>query len=260
MNEAMRLSLIGAAVTLSLMTLLWILHLRIRNAGVVDIGWAAGIGILAVLYAVLGSGDPTRRALAAVLGGGWSLRLASHLARRVFGEPEDGRYGAIREGWKTNITAKFLGFFLMQGALDVYLATPFLFAAINPKPGIGVFEIAGAVLWIVSIGGEGVADAQLKWFKAEPSSRGHVCEVGLWNYSRHPNYFFEWLVWCAFAMFALGSPHGWVALGCPALMLYFLLRVSGIPLTEAHSLKSRPVEYAEYQRTTSAFVPWRKRV
>jgi steroid 5-alpha reductase family enzyme len=259
MNEAMRLSVAGAAVTLTLMTGLWVLHLRIRNAGVVDVGWAAGIGMLAVLYALFGSGDPARRMLAAVLGGVWSLRLTLHLATRVGREAEDGRYRAIREKWRTNIAVKFLGFFLMQGALDVFLAVPFLFAAVNPRAGIGVFEIAGAVLWLVSIVGESVADSQLRRFKADTSNRGHVCRAGLWNYSRHPNYFFEWLLWCAFALFALASPYGWVAIGCPALMLYFLLRVSGIPLTEAHAVKSRPVEYREYQRTTPAFVPWRKK-
>ncbi len=259
MNEAMRLSVIGAAVTLTLMAGLWILHLRIRNAGVVDVGWAAGIGMLAVLYAAYGSGDPARRALAAVLGGGWSLRLTLHLAKRVGSEPEDGRYRAIRARWKTNLAAKFLGFFLMQGALDVFLATPFLLAAVNPRPGIGAFEIAGAVLWFISIVGESAADSQLRRFKASKANRGHVCRVGLWNYSRHPNYFFEWLVWCGFAAFALGSPNGWVTIGCPALMLYFLLRVSGIPLTEEHALKSRGEEYREYQRTTPAFVPWRKK-
>jgi steroid 5-alpha reductase family enzyme len=259
MNEAMRLSVIGAVVTLTLMTGLWILHVRIRNAGVVDVGWAAGIGMLAVLYAAFGSGDPARRALAAVLGGGWSLRLTLHLAKRVGAEPEDGRYRAIRARWKTNLAAKFLGFFLMQGALDVFLATPFLFAAVNPKPGIGMFEIVGGLLWLISIVGESAADSQLRRFKANKANRGHVCRAGLWNYSRHPNYFFEWLVWCGFAVFALGSPNGWVAIGCPALMLYFLLRVSGIPLTEEHSLKSRGEEYREYQRQVSAFVPWRRK-
>ena len=80
---------------------------------------------------------------------------------------------------------------------------------------------------------------------------------GLWRYSRHPNYFFEWLVWIAYAMFALASPWGWISLACPAVMLYFLLRVTGIPATEAQALKSRGDDYREYQRTTSAFVPRR---
>jgi steroid 5-alpha reductase family enzyme len=83
--------------------------------------------------------------------------------------------------------------------------------------------------------------------------------VGLWNYSRHPNYFFEWLIWIAWLVFALGSPHGWIAFICPVLMLYFLFRVTGIPATEAQALRSRGEDYRRYQQTTSAFVPWFKK-
>jgi steroid 5-alpha reductase family enzyme len=257
-SEVARLGIIGAALMLAMMGALWVLHLRMRNAGVVDVGWAAGIGMLAVLYAVHGSGDPVRRALAGILGGVWSLRLTLHLVHRVGSEPEDGRYRAIRERWRTNVSAKFLAFFLMQGLLDVFLASPFLLATVDPRPGFGAFEIGGALLWLMSVVGESLADAQLRRFKAVPANRGHVCREGLWSYSRHPNYFFEWLVWCGFSLFALGSPHGWVAIGCPALMLYFLLRVSGIPLTEEQAVRSRGDEYREYQRTTSAFVPWKR--
>jgi len=234
---------------------LWLLHLAISNAAVVDVGWAAGIGVLALLYAWLGAGDPMRRALIAVLGGVWSARLTLHLAHRVAGEPEDGRYREIRERWQTNVNAKFLVFFLGQGVLDVLLAAPFLLASGNTDPRLSLFEIAGLMVWVVAMVGETVADNQLRAFKANPADKGRVCQVGLWGWSRLPNYFFEWLIWCAFALFAFGSPLGWVSVVCPALMLYFLLRVTGIPATEAHALKSRGAEYAEYQRTTSAFVP-----
>jgi steroid 5-alpha reductase family enzyme len=80
--------------------------------------------------------------------------------------------------------------------------------------------------------------------------------VGLWRYSRHPNYFFEWLIWVAFALFALGSPAGLWGLFSPALILYFVLRVTGIPATEAQAIRTRGEEYRRYQQTTSAFVPW----
>ena len=143
--------------------------------------------------------------------------------------------------------------------LDVLLATPFLLASRNPDPRLNLFEVGGVMIWVVAIAGETIADNQLRAFKADPANRGRVCQAGLWGWSRHPNYFFEWLIWCAFAFFALGSPLGWISIGCPALMLYFLLRVSGIPATEAHALKSRGPEYAEYQRTTSAFVPLPRR-
>jgi len=107
----------------------------------------------------------------------------------------------------------------------------------------------------VAVLGEGIADAQLRRFKADPANRGLVCRVGLWGWSRHPNYFFDWLIWCAFVLLALGSPWGWVTVVSPALMLYFLLRVTGIPATEAHALRSRGAAYVQYQREVSAFVP-----
>jgi steroid 5-alpha reductase family enzyme len=257
--DVIRLLVIGTTMTVTMMFALWLLHLRMRNASVVDVGWAAGIGLLALLYAALGDGFPPRRILVAILGGVWSIRLAWHLAHRVAREPEDGRYVELRARWGGNITLKFLVFFLGQGLLDVLLAVPFLAASMNRSSVLHPLEIAGAILWLVSVIGEGVADEQLRRFKRDPSSRGRVCDTGLWYYSRHPNYFFEWLIWCAFAVFAFASPFGWLSLAGPALMLYFLLRVTGIPATEAHAVESRGDAYREYQRTTSAFVPLPKR-
>ena len=78
----------------------------------------------------------------------------------------------------------------------------------------------------------------------------------MWRYSRHPNYFFEWTHWFAYAVLAIGAPHAWAALIGPALMLTSLLWVSGIPFVEAQSLRSRGEDYREYQRTTSMLLPW----
>jgi steroid 5-alpha reductase family enzyme len=108
------------------------------------------------------------------------------------------------------------------------------------------------VSWI----GESVADRQLGRFKTRPGSRGLACREGLWRYSRHPNYFFEWLVWIAYSLLAWPAPHGYLALPIPLLMLFFLLRVTGIPYTEAQALRSRGEAYARYQREVSAFIPW----
>ena len=109
----------------------------------------------------------------------------------------------------------------------------------------------------MALAGEALADRPLEWFKKDPKNRGRVCQVGLWRYSRHPNYFFEWLAWMAFALFALPSPLGFLSLACPALMLWFLLKVTGIPATEAQALRSKGEAYREYQQSTSAFFPWR---
>ena len=105
--------------------------------------------------------------------------------------------------------------------------------------------------------GETAADRQLEKFREDPSQRGRTCRAGLWRYSRHPNYFFEWLMWMAYALFAIGSPPwGWLTLGCPAVMLYLLFKVTGIPATEAQALRSRGDDYRQYQQTTNIFVPW----
>lgn len=246
---------VGLGLAVGLMLLLWMLHLRLRNAGVVDVGWTVAIGMQAVTAALLGEGDPTRRLILGVVGGLWSARLALHLARRVFSEGEDARYTEIRERWGGNLALKFLAFFLFQGVLATVLAAPFFVAASDPSPDLHPFLWAGVALAVISVVGEGTADAQLRRFRAGATNRGQVCRVGLWGWSRHPNYFFDWLVWCAFVLLALGSPWGWATVGSPLLMLYFLLRVTGIPATEAHALRSRGEAYARYQREVSAFVP-----
>lgn len=249
---------IACLVAFLTMTLVWGVSLRLRNAGIVDIAWSALFAVLALLYALLGGGDPLRRAVAASLMMIWSIRLATHLWRRVVGhiEVEDGRYAKLRAGWGAAADRKMLGFFLFQGATNVLLSAPVLLASLNPAPALRGIEIAAVVLWFIAVSGETVADAQLHRFKADPSNRGKVCAEGLWRYSRHPNYFFEWLVWCAFFLFALGSPYGWISAYCPLLMLWFLYKVTGIPATEEQSLRTRGDAYRRYQRTTSPFIPW----
>ncbi|MGB0036964.1 MAG: DUF1295 domain-containing protein [Candidatus Acidiferrales bacterium] len=254
---AIHLVLAGVFAVGLLMFALWVIHLWIGNAAIVDVGWAGGLALLAVLYAALGNGYSLRAGLIAAMACVWGLRLALYLFfTRVIGQPEEGRYVQIRKEWKTNIPLKFLGFYEFQALLCVLMSGPFLFPALNPRPNLSTIEFAGAALWIAGIAGEAAADAQLKAFKSHPQNRGRTCRSGLWNYSRHPNYFFEWLVWMGFAVFALGSPHGFIGIISPALILYFLLRVTGIPATEAQALRTKGDDYREYQRTTSAFVPW----
>ena len=147
-------------------------------------------------------------------------------------------------------------FFMLQAALNVFLSLPLLVACLNPAPGIGMLEWLGVAIWALGLAGETLADRQLARFRADPANRGRVCTVGLWRYSRRPNYFFEWTIWVAYAAFALGSPPwGWAGLAMPALMLHFLLNVTGVRATEAQALRSKGAAYREYQRRTSAFVP-----
>lgn len=239
------------------MFILWLLHFPMRNAAIVDFGWAAGLALLGGMYALLAGGLPLRALLIGGMSVIWGLRLAFHLLfDRILGHPEEGRYQQLRKDWKTNLGAKFLAFYLFQGLLDVALSIPFLLGARNTAPRISPVEWMAVALWFIAVAGETLADRQLADFKSRPENRGRTCRQGLWQYSRHPNYFFEWLIWVSFSLFALSSPYGYFGLISPALILYFLLRVTGIPATEAQALRSRGDEYRQYQRTTSAFIPW----
>lgn len=249
---------VGTGAATALMVVTWLLAKRLNNAGIVDVAWGLISALLAVIYFSLGEGDPTRKALICTMAAIAQGRLGLHLWRRVAKHHpgEDGRYAALREQYPRHTWLMFLGFFLLQALLIVLLSAPIAMAASNPAVGLTAWEYAGTGLWMVALLGETAADQQLDAFRSQPENRGRTCQVGLWRFSRHPNYFFQWLLWLAYFGFALGTPDGWITAYCPALMLFFLTKVTGIPPTEAQALKSRGDAYREYQRTTSAFVPW----
>lgn len=233
----------------------WLWQRRHRNAGIVDVIWAAGLGLAALLMAATGTGALVPRALFAGLGTAWSLRLAWHLWRRVRGEAEDGRYRQLRSSWQDS-QPKFFAFFLAQAALVVLFALPFMAVAANPVGGWSAWMLLAIMIWVVSVSGEAVADAQLRQFRAQPEHHGRTCQSGLWRYSRHPNYFFEWLHWFAYVALAIGSPIGWLAWSGPLVMYVFLRWISGVPWTEAQALRTRGEAYRDYQRRTPMLFPW----
>lgn len=232
----------------------WRWQRRHANAGIADVLWAAGLGGAAVLLAAFGRGAATPRVWMGLLGGLWGARLARHLWRRVRHEPEDGRYRALREHWHGD-QRRLFAFFQLQALTVALFALPF--AAVAANPGVRMpWLAAGTAIWLFGVGGESLADAQLARFRAAPDHRGRTCRAGLWRWSRHPNYFFEWLHWFAYVAFAVGSPLAWLAWSGPLLMYLFLRYVSGIPFTEAQALRSRGADYRAYQRSTPMFFPW----
>ena len=255
---ALSLVLTALAGLCAVFALLYAVARRMDNYGIVDIAWSYAFAVLAGFYAFAGPGWPVRRALIATMAALWSARLGTHLYRRVMSHHpvEDGRYVQLRKDWAGNFAAKMFGFFQLQAGSIVLLGVAFVIVCLNPTPQLHPLELAGAALWALAIAGESLADAQLAAFKRDPANKGLVCAAGLWRFSRHPNYFCEWLVWVAFFVFALGSPHGWIAVIGPATILYLLVRVTGIPLTEEQSLRSKGDAYRRYQQTTSAFLPW----
>lgn len=255
------LGLLGAAWALAavVMLLLWLRQRRTQDATPVDVGWAALLGLIATLYALLSSGLPARRALVVlmVLSATWRLALHLWLDRARKGV-EDGRYAELRAKWGARADLKFFGFFQAQALLDVLLSVPFLLACARREPLDG-FDLAALLLWIAGFVGEALADLQLAAFKVDPANRGRTCRRGLWAFSRHPNYFFQWLLWVSYALAALPGPAGWAGLASPLAMLGLMLFVTGIPPTEAQALRTRGEDYREYQRSTSAFFPWFRR-
>jgi steroid 5-alpha reductase family enzyme len=256
---------IGTACVCTMMAALWLVGRRTGNMAFVDAGWAAGLALLGALYAALSPAPAARRAIIAGMALVWGVRLAVHLLTdrmlRLQGGkltvlPEEGRYVKLRADWGAAAHARFFVFYQAQALLDVLLSAPFFLAARNTAPRLHPLELAAPALLAIAVLGEGTADRQLRRFRADPANKGKTCRAGLWRVSRHPNYFFEWLVWIAFFLLALPAPHGWIAIFCPLLMLVFLFKVTGIPATEAQALRSRGDDYRRYQQETSAFFPW----
>lgn len=247
-----RLLLEGWAALAALMAVLWLRQLRTANATSVDAAWSAGMGILAVTFALLADGDPQRRLLVGTLAALWAARLAWHLiSDRVLGRPEDGRYRAMREQWGHRAPLYFFMFYQGQAIVATLFSVPIL--AAMQGGALDAWAAAGALVWLIAVLGETTADRQLSRFRAKPENRGRTCREGLWRTSRHPNYFFEWTHWFSYVLIGHAAWPTWIG---PAVMLLFLFRLTGIPFTEQQAIKSRGDDYRAYQRETSVFFPW----
>lgn len=245
------------AASVPLFAALWLAQRRAGDAGIVDVGWSYAIALAAAFVALTGSGSPAHRILIASMIAIWGLRLGTHiLTDRVLSGHEDRRYQMAREKFGERFQPFMFIFYQLQAVSVPLLALAPVAVAASTRTGLGPFAFAGIALYLFAVAGEATADAQLKRFKKDPANKGKTCRSGLWRYSRHPNYFFEWLLWIAYALVAAESPLWWLAL-VPVLVMYLLLtRVTGIPPTEAQSLRSRGDDYRAYQRDTSPFFPW----
>jgi len=232
----------------------WVAQRISRNAGWVDAIWSAATGVAAAGGALaLGGGDVARHVLVAVLSGAWSGRLAFHIARRSFGAAhEDARYAAFRRAWGAGFEWKLYVFLLIQAVAAWVLVAAVLAAAVVPGP-LGARDGLGALVLVGAVALEGLADEQLHRFKA--ARLGPICDQGLWAWSRHPNYFFEFCAWCAYPVIGVGVGVGLLTLAGPALMFWLLRYGSGVPPLEAAMQASRGEAWTAYCARTSIFVP-----
>jgi steroid 5-alpha reductase family enzyme len=237
--------------------LLWWRQTATRNATSVDAAWALAIGAGGALAACLGDGAPLQRAIAGGIAVCWGGRLGWHLLRhRVYGHAgEDGRYRAMREHWGPRANANLFWFYQAQAGAAFLFALPFWFVAQHAASTLSALQWTGLALTVLALLGEATADRQLEQHRRDPAQRGRTCRRGLWRYSRHPNYFFEWLAWCGIATFAWPAAAAY-ALAQPIAMFLLVRFVSGVPFTELQAAKSRGDDYRRYQRETNAFFPW----
>ena len=237
----------------------WLIWLRTRNSGWVDTTWTFALSLISTFGALAGGGFSERAALVATCAMLWGARLGWHIADRTTGITDDPRYANLISGWRADAVRQMFWLLQKQAWVSIPLVLSIWLAAWNPVPALRIQDLLGALVIVTAIWGEGVADEQLKEFRANPTNRARVCDQGLWRFSRHPNYFFEWLGWLAYPVIAIdfhGSYFwGWLALGGPLCMYWLLVYVSGIPPLEEHMLARRGVAFREYQSRTNAFFP-----
>jgi len=254
-------ALFAMALALSvLMAFAWVVQQRSGNSGWVDTVWTFAVGMVGAggaLWPATGGAPNARQWLVAALVAIWSLRLGLHIAVRTAGIADDPRYAAFAKEWGVDSGPRMFVFLQNQAFGSIPLVFAIFVAAHFPQASLRAQDYLGALILLTGIAGEALADAQLKRFRGEAENKGRVCDVGLWRWSRHPNYFFEWFCWLAYPVIALSLhyPWGFASLLAPVFMYWILVYVTGIPPLEEQMLRSRGDLYRAYQLRTSKFFP-----
>ena len=255
--EFFQLYFLNLTVIFVLMTILWLVSIRLRNVSIVDLFWGVGFVVSASVYAFFTENIGARGVILLILVAIWGLRLSGYLAWRNIGKGEDFRYqefrrqyGAHRYWW-----ISYFQTFLLQGILMWLISAPLLGAFQgHTYEALSWIDVAGIVSWIIGFSFEAGGDWQLANFKSDPSNKGKVLDSGFWRYTRHPNYFGDAAVWWGFGLFSISAGNYLPVLGS-LLMTALIIKVSGVALLEK-TLKTDKPEYAEYTRRTSSFIPW----
>jgi len=250
------LYILVGGILIGLMTLLWVVSLRLKNASIIDIAWGlCFVLIIWISFALTPQGYLPRKVLLRTLVTIWGLRLTLHIGLRNWGKPEDFRYAAWREAYGAKWWwLSFFQVFLLQGTLIWIISAPFLTAQTSGFPAILTpVDWLGTWVWIIGFLWEAVGDLQLMLFKANPANRGNLLTTGLWKTTRHPNYFGEAVLWWGYYLIALAAGGAWTFFS-PILMTFLLIKISGVAMLE-RTMKTKP-GYEEYRQKTSAFLPW----
>jgi len=247
----------GFLVIMSMMTILWVISVFIKNVSIVDPFWSIGFLLAGIFYFLKTDGLEIRKLILLILLVIWSIRLSMYLGKRNWGEGEDFRYQQFRKDYGEHRYwwLSFFQVFLLQGVLCWLISAPLL-AAMYYMPGteLNVFDYTAILIWVIGFTFEAGGDYQLARFKANSINKGTVLRTGLWKYTRHPNYFGDAMIWWAYGLFSLAT-GSYIPLLSSLLMTLLIIKISGVAMLERTLSKTKP-QYKEYIEKTSAFFPW----
>jgi steroid 5-alpha reductase family enzyme len=255
------IALFAIAIALcALMAVAWIVQQRTGNSGWVDTIWTFSVGLVGMVAALwpFDTGAlPARQWMVAALVAAWALRLGLHIAFRSAAVHDDPRYAEYAKRWGDEAPRKMFVFLQQQALGSIPLVFAIFLAAQVPVAALRLQDYLGALILFAGIAGEAIADRELKRFREDPASKGRVCDIGLWRWSRHPNYFFQWFGWLAYPVVAIapGYPWGFAALLAPLFMFWILNYVTGVPPLEEQMARSRGDAWRAYRSRTSRFFP-----
>ena len=247
--------LVNLVAIQAMVTIAWLISLRLRNVAVIDCFWGMGFVLVAWVSMLINDQPVLSSILIAILTTAWGLRLSIYLTWRNWGEPEDRRYAAMRDRrgeafkWTSYLTV-----FTLQAVILWFVSLPIQIASLADNSlGWQWLVWTGAFVWLIGFYFETVGDWQLARFKADPGNEGKVLDSGLWRYTRHPNYFGNFCMWWGIYLVSIDAGAVWTILS-PLAMAFFLMKVSGVTLLESTITDRRPA-YREYKQKTSAFFP-----
>ncbi|MFX1376344.1 MAG: DUF1295 domain-containing protein [Promethearchaeota archaeon] len=237
-----------------------------KNNGLMDVFYGPGYFSVAltslILFFMINGIVDIRQIIVTSLVFIWAVRLGTYVFIRNRGKPEDYRYRAMREKWKTNIVLKsFIRVYFFQGIVIFIVAFPVWFINISVNPPIlsildfaGITLWLGALIWLIGFLFETIGDYTLYKFLQKPENKGEVMDRGVWKLSQHPNYFGEVTQWWGIYIIALATPFGFISIFGPIFITYMIIKVSGIRLLDKRFESDD--KYSEYKRRTSVFFPW----
>ncbi len=240
---------------IGLQLIAWLWQIKTENTDIVDITWSLLMASCGLIYFFYSARTNFHHYIILLIPVIWYGRLTIQLVLRYRIKHEDGRYRQLRAHWKHNTQTKYLIFFLFQAFLAfLFSISAYGLSQINSEPNLLDWMAIGVIF--MALIGVTQSDWQLYQFKRNPDNKDQVCDRGWWRYSRHPNYFFEWLHWLAYPMLAFSEANFWYMSVLPLLMLIFLLKLTGIPFNEAQNIRSKGDKYRHYQNRTNKFFPF----